>query len=358
MSTRDFSKKIINWYLVALRDLPWRKTKDPYRIWLSEVILQQTRVAQGLPYYNDFIKKFPNVKSLAAAKEDKVMRTWQGLGYYSRARNLHACAKVIVERHNGKFPRTYPELLALPGIGEYTAAAIASMAFDQPEAVVDGNVFRVLSRVFGIEEDTSTTAGKRAFRQKAMELLDVDQPGVFNQAVMEFGALYCTPLSPQCLDCIFSSSCFAKTRQMQGLLPLKTKRAKIRFRYFTYFILIKDNKLALKKRDAKDIWSGLYDFYLVEGKRLMQPEKIIENEKGFGGIQPHVNIEFKSKPYKHILTHQHILAQFVVLSLSQGILAKDAAASLGMRLYTPREVATLPKPALVSRFLMEKGILE
>lgn len=358
MRAEDFSKKIIRWYLVNPRDLPWRTTKDPYRIWLSEVILQQTRVAQGLPYYLEFVRNFPNIKALANASEDKVMRTWQGLGYYSRARNLHACAKVIVTHYNGKFPETYHELLTLPGIGEYTAAAIASMAFGQPEAVVDGNVFRVLSRVFGIEEDISTSVGKKVFRQKANVLLDSDQPGIFNQAVMEFGALQCTPKSPQCTDCIFSRDCFARKSQTQDLLPLNSKQVKVRSRYFTYFVLAMENKFAMKKRNTKDIWGGLYDFYLIEGKRLQRPETLIKNDKALSRVQPYINIEFKSQGYKHILTHQHILARFIILSPLQGFSVKDVPADLGVRFYSTSEVASLPKPALVSRFLSKNGILE
>ncbi|MFZ1807055.1 MAG: A/G-specific adenine glycosylase [Cyclobacteriaceae bacterium] len=356
MGKGDFSKKIVDWYLLSPRDLPWRKTKDSYRIWLSEVILQQTRVAQGLPYYIEFVRNFPNVKALARASEDKVMRTWQGLGYYSRARNLQACAKVIASKYKGRFPKTCAELLTLPGIGEYTAAAIASMAFGQPEAVVDGNVFRVLSRVFGMEDDISTSAGKKAFAIKAKELLDIDRPGTYNQAVMEFGALHCTPKSPNCEECIFSSGCFAKKRQMQNLLPVKTKKVKVRTRYFTYFIITKGNKLAMKKRSGKDIWSGLYDFYLIESKRHQRPEVLNKNDKVLGTMR--LNIEFRSEVYKHVLTHQHILARFVLLSLSRGFSARNLSDLLGVKLYSPAEVAALPKPALVSRFLSKKGALE
>lgn len=354
MGKGDFSKKIVDWYLVNPRDLPWRKTTDPYHIWLSEVILQQTRVAQGLPYYLDFVRNFPNVKVLAKASEDKVMRTWQGLGYYSRARNLHACAKVVVTKHKGRFPKTYAELITLPGIGEYTAAAIASMAFGQPEAVVDGNVYRVLSRVFGIDEDISTSQGKKVFALKAKELLDVHRPGTYNQAVMEFGALQCTPKSPNCVDCIFSSGCFARKRQIQNLLPVKSKKVKVRTRYFTYFVLMKGGKVGMKKRAGKDIWGGLYDFYLVEGKRQQRPEIILKSDETLAKIAPYTTLEFKSESYKHVLTHQHIVARFVILSLSNGFSIKKLSGSLGLGFYSPAEVASLPKPALVSRFLSKK----
>lgn len=358
MTQRDFSKKIVDWYLINPRDLPWRKTTDPYRIWLSEVILQQTRVAQGLPYYNEFIRKFPNVKKLAAASEDKVMRTWQGLGYYSRARNLHACAKMVTRQFKGKFPSTYKELLELPGIGMYTAAAISSIAFGQPEAVVDGNVFRVLARVFGIDSDISSSAGKKIFELKAKELLDVRKPGIYNQAVMEFGALQCTPKSPGCAECIFSTGCYAYTRQMQNLLPVKTNKIKVRTRYFTYIIIRKGSKVAMKKRTDKDIWSGLYDFYLIESKRPQSPERLIKSDVELQQIESELIVEYKSDIYKHVLTHQHILARFVVLSLPQRASVNKIAKVTGLGFYSAEEVVSLPKPALISRFLIKWGILE
>lgn len=358
MDKRGFSKKIIGWYWANLRDLPWRNTQDPYRIWLSEVILQQTRVAQGLPYYHEFVRLFPNIRSLASASEDQVMRAWQGLGYYSRARHLHACAKLVVARYNGKFPRESHALRVLPGIGVYTAAAIASMAFGQPEAVVDGNVYRVLARIFGMDDDISAPAGKKAFEKKAKELLDTGQPGIYNQAIMEFGALQCTPKSPGCATCIFSSACHARAKNLQHALPVKGKRAKVRTRYFTYLIPAKGKKLAMKKRGVKDIWAGLYDFYVVEGKRPQRPETIIKNDKGLAPILPYLNIEMKGGLYKHVLTHQHIFARFVLLSLPRTFPAKKVAAGLGARFYSPAEIALLPKPALVSRFFKQSGLLE
>lgn len=353
----NFSKKIINWYLEGHRDLPWRKTKDPYRIWLSEVMLQQTRVAQGLPYYKRFIKNFPTVNALAKAPSQKVLREWQGLGYYSRARNLHACAKDVVSHHMGKFPSSYEELLKLPGVGNYTAAAIASIAFNKPVAVVDGNVFRVLSRVFGIHEEITST-GKKIFEKKANELLDEKQPGLFNQAVMEFGALHCTPRSPNCEDCIFSSCCFARKTETQQLLPVKTRKSKPRNRYFTYFVITHNNKIALKKRGAGDIWNSLYDFYLTEQKRNLSIEKTIKNDPWLNEISKESEVGSDVYRSKHVLTHQNIHARFVKLDLPLKFKNDEVLKRSKLKFYTPRQIRLLPKPVLISRFLTQKGILE
>lgn len=358
MGKRNFSKKIISWYTDSHRALPWRATKDPYRIWLSEVILQQTRVAQGLPYYNSFVKNFPTVKALAKAPEQKVLREWQGLGYYSRARNLHACAKKIVMDHKGKFPGSYEGLLKLPGIGPYTAAAIASMSFDEPVAVVDGNVFRVLSRIFGIENDIGSLDGKKIFTKVANELLDASQPGTFNQAVMEFGALHCTPRSPNCADCPFSSECVAKQRSIQDLLPIKNNRAKSRNRYFTYFILTRGKKLAMKKRQDKDIWSGLYDFYLIESNRNQKVERTMEEDKVLSKLSKLSDIKLEGKVVRHVLTHQKIYARFVVITLPKSVKLNGILNESKLHFYSSREIKVLPKPILISRFLDEKGLLE
>src|SRR5688500_8386899 len=226
MGKRYFSDKLVKWYIDNKRLLPWRETTDPYRIWLSEVILQQTRVNQGLPYYKEFIKAYPSIIELARAPEQEVLRLWQGLGYYTRARNLHKCAKSIVERHNGKFPETFDELEKLPGIGHYTAAAIASFSFGQPVAVLDGNVFRILSRIFGIDTPINSPDGKRQFTELANELLSKKDPALHNQAVMEFGALFCTPKHPQCQICPFNTTCIAYTHDLLHVLPVKTPAKK------------------------------------------------------------------------------------------------------------------------------------
>ncbi len=358
MAKDKFSKKIINWYLQNHRNLPWREKRDPYQVWLSEVILQQTRVAQGLPYYVRFIRDFPNVNALAATSQQKVLRAWQGLGYYSRARHLHACAKVVVASHKGKFPKTYDALLSLPGVGSYTAAAIASIAFDQPVAVVDGNVYRVLSRVFGISEDIGSTEGKKIFKEKAQELLDVNQPGIYNQAVMEFGALHCTPKLPKCERCIFSRRCIAKRSEMQSLLPVKNKKVKVRNRYFTYFIFSNGKKLALRKRNGKDIWSGLYDFYLFENNRSRKPKAIMDSDALFKRFSWDDHLMLESKQFIHVLTHQRIHARFVQLTMPKGFWNKKLLEQTGLKLYSVREVGTLPKPTLISKFLAQNGILE
>jgi len=266
-----FSAIIIDWYQDNHRKLHWRETVDPYKIWLSEVILQQTRVAQGLPYYERFIISFPTVFDLAVAPSQKVLRLWQGLGYYSRARNLHRCAKQVVEKFNGHFPNSFNELTKLPGVGDYTAAAIASIAFREPVAVVDGNVYRVLARVFGIEKDIASGEGKKYFFSLANKLIDKTRPDLFNQALMEFGALHCLPKNPKCGECIFSKSCNANQRNLQAVLPVKSKKLKIKTRYFYYFILINKNKVLLKRRTEKDIWQGLNDFYLIETTRSQKP---------------------------------------------------------------------------------------
>lgn len=358
MGKRNFSKKIISWYNDSHRNLPWRATTDPYRIWLSEVILQQTRVAQGLPYYKSFVKNFPTVRALAKAPEQKVLREWQGLGYYSRARNLHDCAKKIVLDHKGKFPFSYEGLLKLPGIGPYTAAAIASMSFGEPVAVVDGNVFRVLSRIFGIENDINSSAGKGIFTQMANDLLDRSQPGLFNQAVMEFGALHCTPRSPKCNDCMFSSECVAKQRGIQGLLPVKGNRVKTRNRYFTYFILTKGKMLAMKERQDKDIWSGLYDFYLIEHSRNQKIERVLEEDKVLSKLSRLADVKMEKQIVKHVLTHQKIYARFVFMALPESFKRNGLLKGANLHFYSRREIKVLPKPILISRFLNEKGLLE
>lgn len=260
----DFAFKLINWYKQNKRDLPWRSTQDPYLIWLSEIILQQTRVAQGLPYYLRFVETFPTVQSMATADEQEILRLWQGLGYYSRARNMHQSAKIVMENFGGIFPDTYAKILTLKGVGSYTAAAIASFAFNEDVAVVDGNVFRVLARVFGVEEDIASGKGQKVFQQLADELLPQGESATYNQAIMEFGATYCKPVAPDCNSCIFNDKCIAFAQKRQQALPLKIKKLKIKERTFTYLIFTFEDKLMLKVRGAGDIWQGLYDFPTLE----------------------------------------------------------------------------------------------
>ncbi len=350
MDKRYFSDKVVEWYQLNKRELPWRDTKDPYKIWLSEIILQQTRVIQGLPYYLNFVEKFPSVTELAAASEQEVLRLWQGLGYYTRARNLHKCAKELVSIYNGTFPKTYFELLKLPGIGEYTAAAIASFAYKEPVAVVDGNVFRVLSRVFGIDLEINRPEGKKHFTQVANDLINAKNPDLHNQAMMEFGATYCTPKYPRCEDCIFKSSCFAFQNNLVSALPVKVKSKASQKRFFYYLVVRKGKSLAMKIRDQKGIWHGLYDFPLIEKTRAVKIEKILSEDVKWSAKKPKPEI---SKSYKHILSHQIIAAKFIILPFGE----ITAALRKELKFYSPNQMAELPKPVLISRFLHDHHLL-
>ncbi len=354
MNKTFFSKKIISWYEENKRDLPWRHTRDPYKVWLSEIILQQTRVAQGLPYYERFVENFPDIISLANAKEDRVLRLWQGLGYYSRARNLHACAKKVRDEQGGIFPKTFEELKKLPGIGAYTAAAIASIAFRETVAVVDGNVYRVLARVFGIDLDIMSNEGKAYFFKKANELIDKQQPDLFNQAMMEFGALHCTPRNPRCDSCIFMKTCIAYHKDQQSLLPVKAKKQAVRKRYFTYIIIEYCGRLLMRKRQHGDIWNGLYDFFLIEKPRLLNPAKLLLEYKELEARTP----SSVSEVYKHVLSHQHLMTRFVWIKCSDDQPLKKFMKENDVAFYSKKQVANLPKPILVTRFLHESNYLD
>jgi A/G-specific adenine glycosylase len=263
-----FTKKLIKWYLDNKRDLPWRDLTNPYPIWLSEIILQQTRVAQGLPYFEAFFKHFPTVFDLANAQEEQVLKLWQGLGYYSRARNLHQTAKIVAFEMNGVFPTNYNDLLQLKGIGTYTAAAIASFAYNETVPVVDGNVFRVLSRFFNIENDISLNATKKVFWDLANELIPEDNPAIFNQAIMEFGALQCVPKNPDCMNCIFNDRCAALQLNKVAVLPIKLKKTVVKNRFFNYLIYIdKNHQTKVEQRIHKDIWQNLFQFPLIETEK-------------------------------------------------------------------------------------------
>lgn len=258
------SEILLDWYAREGRDLPWRRTRDAYRIWLSEVILQQTRVAQGTAYYHRFTERFPDVCALAAATEDEVLKVWQGLGYYSRARNLHAAAKHIASRFAGRFPQTYEEVRALPGVGDYTAAAICSAAYGMPCAAVDGNVYRVLARLFDLDTPTDTAAGRREFARLAQSLLDAARPGAFNQAVMDFGATVCTPLRPRCEACPLADRCLAFGAGTVAERPVRRGAVQVRDRWFHYLHIVCVGRVVLQRRGAGDIWQGLYQFPLIE----------------------------------------------------------------------------------------------
>jgi A/G-specific adenine glycosylase len=309
----DFTNSLQQWYLQNKRDLPWRKTVDPYKIWLSEIMLQQTRVAQGTPYFLSFIRAFPSVFDLAKANEEQVLKLWQGLGYYSRARNLHKTAQYVAHELSGIFPDNYNDLLKLKGVGEYTAAAIASFSYNEAVPVVDGNVFRVLSRYFNIETDIAAASAKKEFAALAFELMPKDNPALFNQAIMEFGALQCVPKSPNCGICIFNSSCAALQKKKVDLLPVKSKKLKVRNRFFNYLVVSDDNENTLiQKRTAKGIWHNLYEFPLIETDGPEDFDFIAANIKDeFFKNNSITSIEdCNEKNIIHKLSHQHLHIKF------------------------------------------------
>ena len=311
-----FSNQLVLWYLHNKRDLPWRSTMNPYKIWLSEIILQQTRVDQGMAYYFKFIENFPTVNDLAFASEEQVLKLWQGLGYYSRARNLHLSAKYIVNELNGEFPISYNELVKLKGVGDYTASAIASICYNEATAVVDGNVYRVLSRYFGINTPINTTKGIKEFKQLAQQLLNVKSPGTHNQAIMEFGARMCKPQNPDCEICPLNNSCVALSEKRIKELPVKEKKLKVKNRYFNYLVIqTEDNKTKIIKRD-KGIWLNLYEFPLIETLSEIDENQLVEHGKFdelFKNISTSVKL-FNQDIMVHKLSHQHIYTKFWVVN--------------------------------------------
>lgn len=314
-----FSKKILDWYHENKRELPWRNTTDAYKIWLSEIILQQTRVAQGLPYYNKFVKAFPTVFDLANAKEEKVLKLWQGLGYYSRARNMHFTAKTIIDKYNGEFPKTYKELIKLKGVGDYTASAIASISFGEKEPVVDGNVYRVLARYFGIELPINSTEGVKHFKSLAREVMSTENIRDYNQGIMEFGAIQCAPKKPYCLHCPFNYSCTALKENRVHELPVKLKKATVKRRYFNYLVIFdRQNKTLLEQRKSKGIWQNLYQFPLLETEgeiQIRELKKEIEN-KFHLEKEPEINL-YNQTPIVHKLSHQHLHTKFWIVTLDK-----------------------------------------
>jgi len=316
----DFHNILISWYLQNKRDLPWRNTVNPYHIWLSEIMLQQTRVAQGMPYFFSFTKEFPTVFDLANADEEKVLKLWQGLGYYSRARNLHKTAQYIASDLNGVFPPTYNDLLKLKGVGEYTAAAIASFSYNEAVPVVDGNVFRVLSRYFDIESDIALPATKKEFTALAYELMPKDNPAIFNQAIMEFGALQCVPKNPNCSVCVFNESCLALQKKKVDVLPVKSKKLKVTNRFFNYLILedVLGNTL-IQKRTSKGIWHNLYEFPLVETDEIVDFDFISKTiQQGIFSSYTIKSVEECSHATViHKLSHQHLHIQFWKVKIDQ-----------------------------------------
>ncbi len=302
-----FTKRLLAWHLDIDRDMPWKKTRDPYKIWISEIVLQQTRVAQGTAYYNRLIEAFPTVEDLAQASEDNVLSLWKGLGYYARARNLHYAAKQIVNEYNGVFPRTYEAIISLKGVGVYTAAAIASFAFNLPYAVVDGNVYRVLSRFYNNETPIDTTAGKKMYAALAQANMDISRASEYNQAIMDFGALQCTPVSPPCEVCIMKDDCAAYHEGTVDLLPIKEKKLEIRSRYFNYLYIQKKGQIIMKKRVHRDIWQGLYELPMIESSRRLRKKEITE------AIHEHYGLkDVKAMQIKRIWYHEQRLSHRLI----------------------------------------------
>jgi A/G-specific adenine glycosylase len=340
----DFTNSLTQWYLQNKRDLPWRKTVDPYKIWLSEIMLQQTRVAQGTPYFLSFTTAFPTVFDLAAANEEQVLKLWQGLGYYSRARNLHKTAQYVANELSGIFPDNYNDLLKLKGVGEYTAAAIASFSYNEAVPVVDGNVFRVLSRYFNIETDIAAASAKKEFAALAFELMPKDSPALFNQAIMEFGALQCVPKSPNCGICVFNSSCAALQKKKVELLPVKSKKLKVRNRFFNYLVVSDDNEnTIIQKRTAKGIWHNLYEFPLIETDAPEDFDFIASNiQDGFFKNNSVTSIEdCNEKSIIHKLSHQHLHIKFWKIKVDGTIENGIDAATL----------KTFPFPIVIFNFI-------
>lgn len=321
-----FRKKLIVWHKTIDRPMPWKETKDPYKIWLSEVILQQTRVDQGWDYYLKFIDRFPTIQDLAKASEDEVLKLWQGLGYYSRARNLHYSAKYVVSDFNGVFPDKYEDILSLKGVGKYTAAAISSFAYELPFAVVDGNVIRVLARYFGISDPVDSSSVLSQISSLAQELLLIDDPSLYNQAIIDFGALHCTPKKAKCDSCPLNSRCISFQEGLVDQIPFKQKKIKKRNRYFNYFIIRDEkNKIVIIKRTDSDIWSGLYEFPLVESKENLSLDAVYKALQSSKHIEVPDEISLKQlnvKPIKHVLSHQNIYSTFYELDDTSTVLGK------------------------------------
>ena len=336
-----FEEEITRWYKLNKRDLPWRKTRDPYLIWLSEIILQQTRVNQGLSYYEKFSEKYPTVQDLANEKEEEVLKLWQGLGYYSRARNMHFTAKYIVENLNGKFPSSYDEILKLKGVGEYTAAAVASFSFNEKKAVLDGNVFRLLSRYFGIHLPIDSSSGKKEFKSLANDLILDKEPGTYNQAIMEYGALVCTPKVPGCKSCRLSINCEALLKNEVDILPLKSKKINKRDRFFNFLVITDGESTYLQQRLEKDIWIRLFQFPLLETEQEISS---IENNSMIDSNHYLVNVS----DHKHLLSHQTIYAKFWLfkseISLPQNSKFKIVSIS---------EIHNYAVPKLIENYLNE-----
>jgi A/G-specific adenine glycosylase len=354
MNTLHFRKILLSWYGSHKRDLPWRDTSSPYNIWISEIILQQTRINQGIHYYNRFVEKYPDVITLALSAEQEVLKMWQGLGYYSRARNLLFASKQILNDYNGIFPTNSNEIKKLKGVGEYTAAAIASIVFNEPVAAIDGNVYRVLSRIFTIDAPINSGKGKKQFKELANQLIDPKQPGDFNQAIMEFGALQCTPVNPECSICPFQSVCLAFINETVKYFPVKIKSPKVRDRYFNYLVIEQGQSFFFNKRVDQDIWKNLYDFPLLETNHSIEPEKLILSddwESLFNNEK--VSITHISEEIIHILSHQRIHARFYhILPNSMKNLPSQYV------MINKKDIFGLPVPKIMETYLFEMNFIK
>ncbi len=361
----NFTKQLLSWYDVNKRDLPWRRTKDPYLVWISEIILQQTRIDQGLPYYERFVNAFPNVKQLAEAEEQEVLKLWQGLGYYSRARNLHGSARMIMKEHDGRFPDTYSGIRNLKGIGDYTAAAVASIVYDLPYPVIDGNVVRFFSRYFGIMEAIGLAGTKKRILKIAGELIDHGHPGDFNQGVMEFGARVCTPVNPGCNSCIFNKKCFATVHKMVAELPVRPQKTMVRKRYLHYLVLTccdgGEDYIYLNKRTGNDIWRNLFDFPQVEPDKGAIEDQPMNQQavlalfksgdfKSIGDANPDSQLlrQFRSisKQYDHQLTHQRLHVWFYQFHFNKKV-------ELPYLMVPFINIHTYPLPRLIDKYLID-----
>ena len=342
-----FSSRILHWYYNNQRNLPWRESKNPYKVWISEIILQQTRVAQGVNYYKSFVATFPDIKDLASAEEEQVLKLWQGLGYYSRARNIHFSAKHIQHNLGGVFPSNYKDLIKLKGVGPYTAAAISSICYNEKRAAVDGNVYRVLARVFGISSAINSSLGIKEFQNLANSLISDKYPGDYNQGLMELGATVCTPKKADCLGCPLQSICIAFSKNTVALLPVKEKKLKIRNRYLNYYCIEYKNNILMNKREAKGIWQNLYDFPLEENDSEATISEDINSNyiTNFIGTDE-VNI-VRTKTYKHKLSHQNLNITIHHIKTSQ---LQNCSTS---KLYSKQQISNLPVPKPIEDFLNE-----
>jgi A/G-specific adenine glycosylase len=344
-----FASGILTWYPSHARDLPWRNTKDPYVIWLSEIILQQTRVAQGLPYFNSLLSAFPSVFALAQAEESVLFRHWQGLGYYSRARNLHKAAKIVVSQYAGLFPSSYQELIKLPGVGPYTAAAIASFSFGEAVPVVDGNAFRILSRYFGIETDIMRSSARKEFTELAQTLIPQAHAATFNQAIMEFGSLQCSPV-PNCQSCPLRISCVAFATKQTQVLPIKSKGKALRTRYFNYFFVVQQHKFLVRKRSEKDIWQGLWEFVVHETDAVSDLQTAIGPNHALLAF-PNTKL---NSPQKHLLSHQCIVSQAWLIQVPDNV---NISIPHDFQWMDAQEFENCGKPTLLVNLITDNMIL-